>query len=93
MRINESVIKNALGLLGEWHCWKWGQGWHLQIEVTSRPHNRLWGNIEKAKELLLNTNLGQAGISEKVGYSSEFHFSRKFKEIVGMSPNKFRKSS
>lgn len=47
--------------------------------------------IEKAKELLLNTNLGQAEISEKVGYSSEFHFSRKFKEIVGMSPNKFRK--
>lgn len=49
--------------------------------------------IEKAKELLLNTNLGQAEISEKVGYSSEFHFSRKFKEIVGMSPNKFRKSN
>lgn len=48
--------------------------------------------IEKAKEILLNTNLGQAEISEKVGYGSEFHFSRKFKEIVGMSPNKFRKN-
>lgn len=49
--------------------------------------------IEKAKELLLNTNLGQAQISESVGYSSEFHFSRKFKEIVGISPNKFRKNT
>lgn len=49
--------------------------------------------IEKAKELLLNTNLGQARISEEVGYGSEFHFSRKFKEIVGMSPNKFRKNT
>lgn len=49
--------------------------------------------IEKAKELLLNTNLGQAQISENVGYGSEFHFSRKFKEIVGISPNKFRKNS
>lgn len=49
--------------------------------------------IEKAKELLLNTNLGQARISEQVGYNSEFHFSRKFKEIVGTSPNKFRKST
>lgn len=49
--------------------------------------------IEKAKEILLNTNLGQAEISEKVGYGSEFHFSRKFKEIVGMSPNKFRKNT
>lgn len=48
--------------------------------------------IEKAKELLLHTNLGQAQISEQVGYASEFHFSRKFKEIVGMSPNKFRKN-
>lgn len=48
--------------------------------------------IEKAKELLLNTNLGQAQISEEVGYSSEFHFSRKFKEIIGISPNKFRKN-
>lgn len=48
--------------------------------------------IDKAKELLLNTNFGQARISEEVGYSSEFHFSRKFKEIVGMSPNKFRKN-
>lgn len=46
--------------------------------------------IEKAKELLCNTNLAQAEISERVGYGSEFHFSRKFKEIVGMSPNKFR---
>ncbi|HBN55814.1 MAG TPA: hypothetical protein DD414_03480 [Lachnospiraceae bacterium] len=48
--------------------------------------------IEKAKEYLLNTSLGQAQISEKVGYNSEFHFSRKFKELVGVSPNKFRKS-
>lgn len=47
--------------------------------------------IEKAKELLRTTNLGQAEISEKVGYGSEFHFSRKFKEIAGISPNKFRR--
>lgn len=48
--------------------------------------------IERAKELLRNTNLGQAEISMQVGYASEFHFSRKFKEIVGVSPNRFRKS-
>ncbi|MDO4339683.1 MAG: response regulator [Eubacteriales bacterium] len=47
--------------------------------------------IQKAKELLSQTNLGQAEISERVGYASEFHFSRKFKEIVGMSPNKYRR--
>lgn len=48
--------------------------------------------IEKAKELLRSTNLGQAEISERVGYGSEFHFSRKFKEVAGMSPNKFRRN-
>lgn len=47
--------------------------------------------IEKAKVLLKETGLSQAEISEKVGYNSEYHFSRKFKEIVGISPNKFRK--
>lgn len=47
--------------------------------------------IERAKELLIGTNLGQAEICTRVGYESEFHFSRKFKEIVGVSPNKFRK--
>ena len=47
--------------------------------------------IAKAKELLTQTNMGQAEISLKVGYESEFHFSRKFKEIAGISPNKFRK--
>ena len=47
--------------------------------------------IEQAKNLLKNTNMSQAEISENVGYSSEFHFSRKFKEIAGISPNKYRK--
>lgn len=47
--------------------------------------------IEKAKMLLKETGLSQAEISERVGYNSEYHFSRKFKELVGISPNKFRK--
>lgn len=47
--------------------------------------------IEKAKTLLTETGLSQAEISGLVGYNSEYHFSRKFKELVGISPNKFRK--
>lgn len=43
------LLKNALGFLDEWHCWKWGQGWHLQIAAMSRTCDRLWGNIGKAK--------------------------------------------
>lgn len=47
--------------------------------------------MNQARILLKDTNLSHAEISERIGYSSEFHFSRKFKEITGISPNKYRK--
>lgn len=48
--------------------------------------------VNQARILLTETNMTQAEISEKIGYSSVYHFSRKFKEIVGVSPNKYRKT-
>lgn len=47
---------------------------------------------EKAKELLLTTNLKINDISKKVGYSDTSYFFRKFKEQYGISPNTFRKN-
>lgn len=47
--------------------------------------------IEKAKELLITTEDTAGNIARSVGYASEYHFSRKFKEITGMTPNKYRK--
>lgn len=49
--------------------------------------------IEKAKQLLLETDLDIATISSYVGYSSFSTFSRQFKEYVGLSPINFRKLS
>lgn len=46
--------------------------------------------IEQAKKLLRETNMSQGMICEKIGYQSEYHFSRKFKELTGVSPNKYR---
>lgn len=46
--------------------------------------------IDQAKKLLRETNLSQSMICEKIGYQSEYHFSRKFKELTGISPNKYR---
>lgn len=48
--------------------------------------------IEKAKELLLAKDWTVSYIARYVGYESEYHFSRRFKEIVGLSPLKYRKS-
>ncbi|UUX35140.1 response regulator [Fundicoccus culcitae] len=46
--------------------------------------------IDKATELLQNTNhnIGQIGLL--VGYSNDAYFIRKFKEIIGMTPNAYR---
>ena len=46
--------------------------------------------IEKAKELLLGTNLKVAEISERVGYPNTNYFYRIFKQITGISPTDFR---
>jgi AraC-like DNA-binding protein len=47
--------------------------------------------MEKAKHLLLNTDDTINTIAEAVGYNSEYHFSRKFKEYTALSPGGYRK--
>ncbi|BCS80095.1 response regulator [Anaerocellum diazotrophicum] len=46
--------------------------------------------IEKAKELLVKTNLKIWEIAEKVGYKNPKHFARIFKDITGITPNEYR---
>jgi len=46
--------------------------------------------INKAKEMLRQTNLKVYQISEKVGYGTLDYFYVKFKKYVGMSPTKYR---
>ncbi len=45
----------------------------------------------KAKELLRQTNMSNFEISQKIGYESEYHFCRKFKEETGITPQRYRK--
>lgn len=45
---------------------------------------------EKAKELLLNTNLKINEIAKMVGYEDASYFYRKFKDYFGLSPNSLR---
>ena len=46
--------------------------------------------IDRACELLLNENLTSKEIAHHLGFSDEYHFSRRFKQIVGVSPSGFR---
>jgi len=47
--------------------------------------------IEKAKRLLLETQLKNYEIAEQVGFATQPYFTRVFKSAVGVSPNQFRK--
>lgn len=48
--------------------------------------------VEKAKEWLRNSNDKIYLIAEKAGFSSQPYFIRVFKNVMGMSPNEYRKS-
>lgn len=48
--------------------------------------------MEKAKELLQNTDLRIHEISEKIGIQNPNYFSAQYKKKTGQSPNEFRKS-
>ncbi|RAP76075.1 helix-turn-helix domain-containing protein [Paenibacillus montanisoli] len=51
--------------------------------------NRL--RLEKAKELLLGTNMKSYEVAQQVGFSDDSYFSRAFKKHTGVRPNGFRK--
>lgn len=48
--------------------------------------------LEKAKSLLMRTDLQTASIAQRVGINSLQYFSRRFKQCVGMTPQTFRRS-
>ena len=48
--------------------------------------------IEKAKKLLMHTDIANASIASRIGISSQQYFCRMFKKETGMSPQEYRKS-
>ena len=47
--------------------------------------------FEQAKQLLTSSNLSVNEIALSVGFCDQFHFSKSFKEAVGLSPTEFKK--
>ena len=49
--------------------------------------------IEMAQQLLVNTDMPLMDISIQLGFASQYHFSRSFKEQVGLSPSEYRRQN
>jgi AraC-like DNA-binding protein len=50
--------------------------------------------IDRAKTLLImDEKIGILEISERLGYSNQYHFIRQFKAATGMTPGQYRKKN
>ena len=49
--------------------------------------------LNKAAQLLLSTDLTIAEVSDRTGFSNQFHFSREFKRVYRQSPAVYRSES
>lgn len=57
------------------------------------PYNYVLNKkISLAKKLIKNTNLSIKQIAEKLNFADEYYFSNFFKQKVGVTPTKYRKS-
>jgi len=47
--------------------------------------------MERASELMHRSHITLREVADECGFCNEFHFSRRFKQIVGLSPKEYRK--
>jgi AraC-like DNA-binding protein len=64
---------------------------HFQRAAGVSPGRyRALCRIDTARTLLQRTHLSGRQIAESLGFSDEFHFSKRFKQLVGLTPREFR---
>ena len=67
-----------------------GSQFHKEVGITFSAYIKEY-RIQKAKKLLIGTELKLYEIAEKVGYSTPKYFSKIFKEVTGQLPADYRK--
>lgn len=67
---------------------------HLFKQNTGLSPHAFYAQIKanKARDLILNSELNISEIAENLGFSDIYYFSRFYKKYFGVSPNKHRKS-
>jgi len=106
--IQDRHIGHAIGLMHgdiahDWNLNDLAEAASMSRSVFSERFRRMVGTppmiylarwrMLKARELLVDTGLPVAEISERVGYSSEFAFSKAFKKNLGETPGEVRKTA
>ena len=70
---------------------KWHFARAFKQSVGTPPHFYLiQRRLERAQELLAETDLSLAQIALKSGFSDQSHFSRRFRMFLGVTPRSFR---
>ena len=67
-----------------------GSQFHKEVGITFSAYIKEY-RIQKAKKLLIGTELKLYEIAEKVGYSTPKYLSKIFKEVTGQLPADYRK--
>lgn len=90
LRLNEKItIKDIADELGISHSYL---SRVFKQKVGLPPHEfLLYKRLERAKMLLLNTQLSIERIAEEVGFHSHSHLTRYFSSYMGVPPLKYRK--
>lgn len=87
-QLSLDLVADAIGLSRTYLS----QLFHREMRITYSQYV-LQRRIDMARWMLRNTNKKVYEISRLVGFNEVHHFSFKFKEMTGMSPNDYRKAT
>ena len=89
-QVSPSLIANELNISVRYLHWLFKQTHETVIQFLTRKR------IELAQLLLVSSSKSTINVTEiafMCGFNDSTHFSRRFKQQVGISPSKFRKNN